>query len=141
MYRSSITGTCCRRRLSGLLICDIRAVVNGIKVLSGIQRPTTHVTGSAKSTGGGDQFGLLQHFRGDAEALMQQRRDEWHPGGASNEKERCQAGMLELRGGEQVLGIELLPTSRSAVRRLIADNEVTHAASLVCLLIYLASGG
>lgn len=38
-------------------------------------------------------------------------------------------------------GIELLPTSHSAVRRLIAENEVTHAASLVCLLIYLANGG
>ncbi|GAB3811566.1 NUDIX hydrolase [Micromonospora zhanjiangensis] len=38
-------------------------------------------------------------------------------------------------------GIELLRTPRSAVRRLIAENQVTHAASLVCLLTHLSSGG
>jgi ADP-ribose pyrophosphatase len=37
-------------------------------------------------------------------------------------------------------GTELLRTSHSSVRRLIADNEITHAASLVCLLTHLASG-
>jgi ADP-ribose pyrophosphatase len=37
-------------------------------------------------------------------------------------------------------GIEVLRTSRSSVRTLIADNEITHAASLVCLLTHLASG-
>lgn len=36
-------------------------------------------------------------------------------------------------------GIELVRTSRSSVRRLIADKEITHAASLVCLLTHLAS--
>jgi ADP-ribose pyrophosphatase len=37
-------------------------------------------------------------------------------------------------------GIELRRTPRSAVRRLIAANEITHAASLVCLLTHLATG-
>jgi ADP-ribose pyrophosphatase len=37
-------------------------------------------------------------------------------------------------------GIDLLRTSRSSVRTMIANNEITHAASLVCLLIHLASG-
>jgi ADP-ribose pyrophosphatase len=35
-------------------------------------------------------------------------------------------------------GIDVLHTSRPDVRRLIAANEITHAASLVCLLIHLA---
>jgi ADP-ribose pyrophosphatase len=34
-------------------------------------------------------------------------------------------------------GIELLRTSRASVRGLIANNEITHAASLVCLLTHL----
>jgi 8-oxo-dGTP pyrophosphatase MutT (NUDIX family) len=36
-------------------------------------------------------------------------------------------------------GIELLALSHAEVRALIADNQVTHAASLVCLLTYLAA--
>ena len=36
-------------------------------------------------------------------------------------------------------GIELVRTSRVTARRMIADNAITHAASLVCLLSYLAS--
>lgn len=35
-------------------------------------------------------------------------------------------------------GIELARTPVPLVRRLIADNEITHAASLVCLLTHLA---
>jgi ADP-ribose pyrophosphatase len=37
-------------------------------------------------------------------------------------------------------GIELVRTSVPGARRLIADNQITHAASLVCLLIHLAGG-
>lgn len=37
-------------------------------------------------------------------------------------------------------GIELLRTPRTSVRHLIANNEITHAASLVCLLTYLING-
>jgi ADP-ribose pyrophosphatase len=36
-------------------------------------------------------------------------------------------------------GVELVRTPRSSVRHLIANNEITHAASLVCLLTHLGS--
>jgi ADP-ribose pyrophosphatase len=39
------------------------------------------------------------------------------------------------------LGIELARSSLASVRRLIVNNEITHAASLVCLLTHLAGGG
>lgn len=38
-------------------------------------------------------------------------------------------------------GIELARTPARLVRQLIADNEITHAASLVCLLTHLARDG
>lgn len=37
-------------------------------------------------------------------------------------------------------GIELARTPTPLVRQLIADNEITHAASLVCLLTHLTRG-
>jgi len=42
-------------------------------------------------------------------------------------------------GQESEPGIELVRTSTAEVRRLIAGNEITHAASLICLLTHLAS--
>jgi hypothetical protein len=38
-------------------------------------------------------------------------------------------------------GIEPARTPVPVVRRLIADGEITHAASLVCLLTCLSRGG
>jgi ADP-ribose pyrophosphatase len=37
-------------------------------------------------------------------------------------------------------GIELLRTPTAQLRQLLADNQITHAASLVCLLTHLAGG-
>jgi ADP-ribose pyrophosphatase len=37
-------------------------------------------------------------------------------------------------------GIELLRTSGTVLRRMISNNEIRHAASLVCLLTHLTNG-